>query len=288
MATNSKENYIKNVLSHVDNLFVRRRLERELSDHYDDSLFFEDQSNPQEAGKRVEENMGDPETIGFEVNNQHKSILKTIRKNLQPIMIGILTLLLIGMSSTIYLLVNRVVAVEKEVRSLNNDVTSLSFTDKVRATSINDVNQNIIDIKASIDQLNLYVIPKYYMTGILCCDNEIFHYDSATDTTIITPTKTPLRITVKGKIPSYIKLDDSTRGFSITFDKDNQVQYLFGYGIYSKAAVNELRGMNYGVYDLKDGFVVVKTMDMSWILEGAYDQLANEFLSRKWTVTLVK
>ncbi|MGB7594803.1 MAG: hypothetical protein WBL80_04505 [Erysipelotrichaceae bacterium] len=228
--------------------------------------------------------MEDQEKNNVEERHRKKPALSLLRKNIQPIMIVILTLLLIGMSTLIYQMGNKLADVEKEVRTLRSDVTSLSFTDKVRVTSINEANKSIIDIKASIDMLNLYVIPKYSFPGILCCDNEIFHYDSATDTTIITPTKIPLRITVKGKLPDYIKLEDSSRGFSFTFDKDSQVQFLFGYSIYSKAAT----GMNYGIYDLKDGFVVVETRDLSWILEGTYDQLANEFLNRKWTVTLVK
>jgi hypothetical protein len=232
--------------------------------------------------------MEDHENIVTETNHQSKSVLKTLRKNLEPILVFILTLLLIGMSSTIYLLGNRLVAVEKKVRSLNNDVSSLSFTDKVRATSINNANQSIIDIKASIDTLNLYVIKKYDVPGIYCCDTEFFHYDVITDTTIITPTEIPLRITVKGKIPDYIKIVESLDGFGFTFDKDNIVQNLFGYRIYSKAAIMEFKTLLSSSYDLKNGFVVIRTMDISWILEGANDKLANEFLTRKWTITLVK
>lgn len=291
--SSTKDQYLREICQHVDNIFVRHRLKKELADHFDDAL--KDQKGPiNEAQERVKTEMGNPEEIGYSANSNHKSFIIIVKEYYKRGLVIITVIFLLAMALTIYRLNERLTQTEAQVSVLTSKTNQIETTTNNYIASIANVYRDIALLQDKIKNLLIDSTfkEKYWLPGIYCCDSSNNYYDETKKITIITPDRIPLRFEIKGELPSYIKFIEIDDSIGFFFEENETVQPILSYRIYSKSAV---LGMftRYGpnpylnMYDLGNGFVVLKTFRIDSILDEEQSIRADSFLS-KVTIKFIK
>jgi len=288
MALNLKDQYIDDIIKNVDNIAIRKRLRKELSDHYDDSFNEEMRINPEEAGRMVRENMGDPKIITNEVNQNDSSILSKIFKHRHSILIFLLILALISLGFMVHTQNLRQNQTDLLIKSLQNQINLLTARVDQHDLSIIDTKTRLDTIDDSIQLIHDYSGIKYNVPGMYCCDNDYHTYNPLNNRTNITPPNIPLKIIVEGELPNYIKLFITKDSFAIVYDNGKTTQILFSWAMVSHIAAIESKISVLNISDLGNGLAVVRTFELSWILEGEDDRLANKFIDQVLSIKVIK
>lgn len=288
MASNLKDQYIADIIKNVDNILIRNRLRKELSDHFDDSYTEEMSINPSEAGRMVMENMGDPRIISNEVNQSDTSILSRIFKHRYSILISLLILAILSLGLMVHTQSLRQNQTNILIKSLQNQIDMLTARVDQHDLRISETKTRIDTIDESIQLIRDYSGIKYDVPGMYCCDNDYHTYSPSTNRTIITPPNIPLKIIVDGELPDYVKLFMTKNSFAIVYDNGKTNQILLSWAMVSKIAALESKINSQNVNDLGNGFAVVRTFELSWILEGEDDELANQFIDHILTIKVLK
>lgn len=288
MALNPKDQYLNDVIMNIDNILIRKRLRKELSDHYDDSFTEEVRINPDEAGRMVRENMGDPRIIINEVNQNDSSLLVRIFKHRHSILISMLIVALLSLGFVVHAQNQRQSQTDLLIKSLQNQINFLTARVDQHDLRFTDMKTRLDVIDESLQLIRDYSGMKYTVPGMYCCDNDYHIYNSSTNRTIITPPNMPLKIIIEGEIPNYVKLFISKDSFAIVYDNGDTNQILFSWVLVSHIAALESISSTSNIYDLGNGFAVVRTFELSWILEGEDDELANQFISHVLSMKVMK
>lgn len=288
MALNLKDQYIDDIIKDVDNFFIRRRLREELSDHYDDSFAEEMNIDPNEAGRMVRENMGDPKIISNEMNQNDTTLISRIFRHRYSILISLLVLAIFNLGFMIHTQNVRQSQTNILIKSLQNQVDLLAARVDKHDLRLFDTNTRIDTIDESIQLIRDYSGIKYDVPGLYCCDMDYHTYNSLTNKTIITPPNIPLKIIVDGELPNYVKLFVTKSSFAIVYDNGKTNQILLSWTLVSHIAAIESKNSSQNINDLGNGFAVVRTFELSWILDGEDDKLANQFINHILSIRVLK
>lgn len=266
MSLSAKETYIREIVSKIDNIFLRRRLKQELSAHFDDALSDLSFSDPSSQDKVIHD-MGDPTEIATSINHENPSLLGFIvkRVNQGKTMILVLVLCLMGVAMiklydqwsqsqlTIAHLSNQIDNLStkvKQIDSLRTQVTKMENGNEMTYLLAQNYNQNadlFRPIRTSVRTNNLPT--GSYMT------------------TTLRPLSLPLTIQITQAIPDPIRIEENFGFIRFVYQTDLSSTVFYTIELKTQYQLRSLRGFNAQGelrliptdIDLNNGFFIIES-----------------------------
>lgn len=291
MASSTKDDYIRSVLSQVDNYRIRKRLKQELEAHFDDALE-QFSVDSQDAIDKVKAELGSPEEIAQQANNGHPSILKFFKTNFNQGLIGFLILTMGIMSVGMLMMVQRLNKTEAALTQLNYEIISLNNQVKTvddLKTRLDEMTQEMTSAQALMFELTGSAFGSHGSQTVSVMFNPPYVTSLGIDISVIEPTDIPIRISILGAMPSSIVVLQDYGVLTLSIKNGTQMKEFMRFELMSASQLRGLRSSNAsGIIltdldlDLNNGFYIVKTLATPVDLSGLTDtqhQIIEDFLA---------
>lgn len=269
MSSNTKETYIREVLSKIDNVFLRRRLKQELSAHFDDALADLSFSDPSSQDKVIHE-MGDPTEIATSINHENPSLLGFVFKMFNQGKMVILVLVLCLMGVAMVKLYDQWSLSQLTIAHLSNQIDNLS----TKVKQIDSLRTQLTEMENGNEMT--YLLAQNYNTG-----SDLFRPISASArtyslptgsymTTTLRPLSLPLYIQITKEIPGPIRIEENFGLIRFVYQTDHSSTVFYTIELKTQYQLRSLRGYNAEGelrlvstdIDLNNGLFIIKSASL--------------------------
>lgn len=266
MSSSAKDNYIRDVISRIDNLFVKNRMKKELAAHFDDVLASMPPSDPLSLDKVIQE-MGDPKEIADSANQGNPSLSYYLRTTFKQTRVAILLMLVCLMSVGLFMLNDRLSQAQTRIDHLSNQIDNLG--NKVK--QIDTLRTQLAQLENGNEMTFLLAQNYNQATDLFRPINASYiDYSTPTDqmgTTTLRPLSLPVYIHVFRRVPDSIRIEENFGIIRFVYQTDKSSIVFCTVELKTTYQLRTLRGF-YGVgelrlissdIDLNNGLFIVET-----------------------------
>lgn len=283
MSSSAKDNYIRDVISRIDNLFVKNRMKKELAAHFDDVLASMPPSDPLSLDKVIQE-MGDPKEIADSANQGNPSLSYYLRTTFKQTRVAILLMLVCLMSVGLFMLNDRLSQAQTRIDHLSNQIDNLG--NKVK--QIDTLRTQLSQLENG-NELTYLLAQKYNQDADLFrpISSITVNYTLPTGSirnTSLRPLSVPVYIQILDKIPNSIRIEENFGAVRFVYQTDKGSTVFYTVELKTQYQLRSLRGFNAEGelrlsatdIDLNNGMVIIKTaatLEDSGLNEGQVNEI---------------